>query len=398
MKIYYNESNKNWWHEQKGQMLTFGIDNTIIPIEDINDKTTDIVSFDIEPFHTQVVLTIGILTKNSKKSGEISGNLSLFRSLHMYLLEHGILSYVITVEDLLKQENCGYIYSSNHRKWKKISVPLPHIVYNRIPLHSFESSQSFQKIKDIFSNYQIIMFNPSFIDKYEMYSAFQQHERLKPLLPQTIVITNFKAFAEFFHTHKSIYLKPRKGNRGNGIYTLSQNKDGTLQLKSPNYIESYPSLISYWNIHEKQLHLKKYIAQQAILPKRKNGHRYDYRLLVHYENGFFKLSGKGVRMSQTQEITTHVPKGGKLYPYHEVTTESLDEQLAEIAHLCGTVLTKELGFIGEFSIDLGESETGELFIYEVNSKPMQFDEVDIEENRLVQLKKLFIELMNLKSN
>ena len=77
-----------------------------------------------------------------------------------------------------------------------------------------------------------------------------------------------------------------------------------------------------------------------------------------------------------------------------MTTESLDEQLAEIAHLCGIVLTKEWGFIGEFSIDLGESETGDLFIYEVNSKPMQFDEADIEANRLFQLKQLFIELMD----
>lgn len=394
MKVYYNELTNNWWHEQKGLKLKFGADNTAIPFE-YNDKTTDVIGFDLKPFHTNQIATIGILTiKNSKHDSELSGNLSLFRSLHMYLLENGIFSYVLTVEDLLKQENSGYIYSNKHQKWQQIFVPLPHIVYNRIPLRSFESSLSFQKIKELFSHYQIIMFNPSFIDKYEMYLAFKQHEKLKQLLPQTIVITNFKAFAAFFHIHKTIYLKPREGNRGNGIYTLSQNEDGFFQLKSPNHIESYPSLFSYWSLHKKQLHTKKYLAQQAILPKRKNGHRYDYRLLVHYENKLFKLSGKAVRMSQTQEITTHVPRGGKLYPYHKVTTEILDEQLAEIAHLCGTVLTKELGFIGEFSIDLGESETGQLFIYEVNSKPMKFDEADIEANRLFQLKQLFIELMN----
>ena len=81
---------------------------------------------------------------------------------------------------------------------------------------------------------------------------------------------------------------------------------------------------------------------------------------------------------------------------NKVSTERVDQQLAEIAQTCGTVLSKQLGFIGEFSIDLGESETGELFIYEVNSKPMQFDEVDIEANRLLHLKKLFIELTSQK--
>lgn len=396
MKIYYNELNQNWWHEHKGQKLTFGVNQTIIPYQYM-EKTSDVINFHVIPFHPDEIVTIGILTtQHTKNSGEISGNLSLFRSLQMYLLEHGIFSYVLTIEDLLKQENCGYIYSNKLQKWQKILVPLPHIVYNRIPSRSIESSSSFQEIKDLFSNEQIKVFNPSFIDKYEMYAIFKQHEKLQLLLPQTIVITNFEAFATFLHKHKSIYLKPREGNRGNGIYTLTQNKDGSLQLNSPHHHESFPSLLTYWNRYENQLHSKKYIAQQAIVPKKKNGHRYDYRLLVHYENSLFKLTGKAVRMAQMQEITTHVTKGGKIYPYHKVSTSSVDQQLAEIAQNCGTVLTKHLGFVGEFSIDLGESETGELFIYEVNSKPMQFDEIDIEANRLLQLKKLFIELMDFK--
>ena len=146
-------------------------------------------------------------------------------------------------------------------------------------------------------------------------------------------------------------------------------------------------------------HVRKTTSSKEIFspashsPKKKDGHRYDYRLLVHYENGLFKITGKAVRMAQIQEITTHVPKGGKIYPYQQVMTKAVDGQLTALAQTCGTVLSKQLGFIGEFSIDLGENEAGEFFIYEVNSKPMQFDEVDIEKNRLFHLKKLFIELI-----
>ena len=89
-----------------------------------------------------------------------------------------ILSYVLTIEDLLNQENCGYIYSNKHQKWQKISVPLPHIVYNRIPLRSIESSLPFQQLKETFISQKIIMFNPCFIDKYEMYTTFKQHKKL----------------------------------------------------------------------------------------------------------------------------------------------------------------------------------------------------------------------------
>jgi glutathione synthase/RimK-type ligase-like ATP-grasp enzyme len=397
MKLYYDESNNSWWHEETGVKLTFGVNQEPISFQR-SKATSNAISFDVTPFQTHKIITVGILTtQNLKNECGISGNLPLFRSLHLYLLEHGIFSYVFTVEDAVKQENLGYVYCSKLQKWKKISIPLPHVVYNRIPLRSFESSPPFQQMKETFAKHGIIMFNPSFIDKYEMYAAFKNHVNLKPFLPQTIVITNFNALAAFFHNHKTIYLKPREGNRGNGIYTLSQNQDGSLQLKSPNHSESFSSLLAYWNMYEKQLQEKKYLAQQAISPKKRDGHRYDYRLLVHYENGLFKLTGKAVRMAQIQEITTHVPKGGKIYPYHKVMTKEVDGQLTELAQTCGTVLSKQLGFIGEFSIDLGENEAGELFIYEVNSKPMQFDEVDIEKNRLFQLKKLFIELMQGKA-
>jgi glutathione synthase/RimK-type ligase-like ATP-grasp enzyme len=392
MKIFYHEATKSWSHEQDGFVLTFGANQVNIPYHQ-NQLTSDVSSFEVEPFHSHEILTVGILTTvNSKNEIGIGGNLPLFQSLHLYLLKHGIFSYVFTTEDALNEQNSGYIYSSHSSKWEKIHVPLPHIVYNRIPLRSYESLLPFQQLKTKLTKHKILMFNPCFIDKYEMYSTFKQHKKLKQLLPQTIMVTHFHTFTSFFHTHKNIYLKPREGNRGNGIYTLTQKQDGSLQLESPTHVECYPDLEAYWNMYKEQLQAKKYVAQQAITPKKKNGHRYDYRLLVHYENGLFKLSGKAVRMSQTQEITTHVPRGGKLYPYHEVTTQALDQQLADIAQTCGIVLSKQLGFIGEFSIDLGENEAGKLFIYEVNSKPMQFDEADIEANRLFQLKNLFIEL------
>ncbi|MFD6439689.1 YheC/YheD family protein, partial [Peribacillus sp. NPDC060186] len=96
--------------------------------------------------------------------------------------------------------------------------------------------------------------------------------------------------------------------------------------------------------------------------------------------------------SQTQEITTPTPRGGKLFPYKKIQSRKLNRKLADIAQKCGLALSKKFGFLGEFSIDIGEDSTGSLFIYEVNSKPMQFDEEEIEASRLLHLKNLFIEL------
>ena len=46
----------------------------------------------------------------------------------------------------------------------------------------------------------------------------------------------------------------------------------------------------------------------------------------------------------------------------------------------------------EVWLSIGEDTSGALYIYEVNSKPMQFDEEEIEASRLLHLKNLFIEL------
>ena len=154
MKIFYNESNKSWWHNQAGLEFTFGVNKIMIPYQN-SKPTSEMISLELEPSHNHEIIAIGILTTQNSKNGiGISGNLSLFRSLQMYLLEQRILSYVLTIEDLLNQENCGYIYSNKHQKWQKVSVPLPHIVYNRIPLRSIESSLPFQQLKETFISQQ----------------------------------------------------------------------------------------------------------------------------------------------------------------------------------------------------------------------------------------------------
>ncbi|MCC5399972.1 hypothetical protein LMQ13_13720, partial [Staphylococcus aureus] len=64
---------------------------------------------------------------------------------------------------------------------------------------------------------------------------------------------------------------------------------------------------------------------------------------------------------------------------------------------CGEVLTKKYGFIGEFSIDACVDKEGNYYLFEVNAKPMLFDEVEIEEKRCQQLVKLFYTQTNFPS-
>ena len=390
MNIFYDISSGRWSHNEEDMQLYAGAANKEIPFK---QDTQDQALFPITLFPGNRVLVVGILTSlDPKKESGIGGNLTLFQNLSQYLSNHGILAYVFTVESLLSHYMKGFIYSPQTNTWNEVKSPLPDIVYNRIPKRGFETSESFQELLSFFKEHQIILFNPHFLDKYLMYEALTEDGSLARHLPSTIDLSDPNQLADFFHFHKHIYLKPCKGSQGKGIYTLLEKPDGTLQFNSLKHQELYPDFSAFWETNKASLKKRGYLAQRAVIPKKLNGHRYDYRILVHYENGFYKVTGKGVRMSQTQEITTHTPRGGKLFPYQQLQTRQLNRKLANIAQRCGIILSRKFGFLGEFSIDIGEDTSGALFIYEVNSKPMQFDEEEIEASRLLHLKNLFIEL------
>ncbi|MFJ8069244.1 YheC/YheD family protein [Peribacillus sp. NPDC096447] len=390
MNIFYDIPTENWYHNQENAELFAGSAEEVISY---NKEHTNQPLIPITIFPGNRMLAVGILTvSNPKKESGLGGNLTLFRDLSLYLLKHGILAYVFTEKALHSESMRGYVFSSISNKWIECKVPFPDIVYNRIPSRSYEASGEFQQLIKFLKEYRMNLFNPCFIDKYVMFEALMEEGSLTNHLPPTMVLRNSGCLDAFLETYRHIYLKPCKGSQGKGIYTIIKNDDDTLLFNSLKHSESFPDFASFWETKKRELLKRSYLAQQAIIPKKLFGHRYDYRILVHYEKGFYKVTGKAVRMSQTQEITTHTPQGGKIFPYQDLQSRSLNRKLAKIAQKSGEILSKKIGFLGEFSMDIGEDESGSLFIYEVNSKPMQFDEEEIETNRLLHLKNLFIEL------
>ena len=78
-----------------------------------------------------------------------------------------------------------------------------------------------------------------------------------------------------------------------------------------------------------------------------------------------------------------------MLPYIKVKTDRHDQFFDWAVKEIGQLLTEELGYFGEFSLDAGITEKGNYVIYEVNSKPMSFDEPKIEEKRISALVDLF---------
>lgn len=334
---------------------------------------------------------IGILTAQ-KANGAIAGNGPLFIELQKKLISLNGVSFVFTPEGTTKNFIIGYTYSLDNNRWIKEKFPYPDLVYNRIPFRKSEQNEPFQALISRLKENKIPFFNPCFIDKYELYELLKNHTVVQKFLPQTILVEDKKDLFSFLKKHTNIYLKPRQSAKGKGIFRLKLVKPSKIQLEGIENCESYKSFDHFWeNWYEKLLE-KNYLAQEEINSAEYEGYRFDFRILAHAEDNSYKLTGVGIRQAQEQGITTHIPTGGRLLPYELLQSTEHDQFIQTVVPFVGEALSEQFGFFGEFSIDAGVSKAGQYYIYEANSKPMSFDETEIEERKIVQLCRLFLQL------
>lgn len=340
---------------------------------------------------------IGIMT-SQKADGTIAGNGPLFIELQKKLISLNGISFVFIPEDAAEEYIIGYTYSPEDNRWLKKRFPYPDLVYNRIPFRKSEQNEQSQNFFSILKERNIPFFNPCFIDKYELYQLLKNHDFLKQYLPQTILVDRKKKLFSFFNKYKEIYLKPRQSSKGKGIFRLRMRGSSRIELEGINRQDSYNSFHHFWDHWNKLLLEKNYLAQEEIKSAEYEGDRFDFRILAHANNDDYVLTGVGIRQSHEQAVTTHIPAGGRLLPYKLLQSDGHDQFFQTIVPHVGKALSEQFGYFGEFSIDAGVSKTGQYYLYEVNSKPMSFDETEIEEGKIEQLCHLFMQLAGFRND
>jgi len=389
MRLYYDHWHDLWYQRESKDRISFGKNK--VPLPTFNDGK-DLFSFDLNLVNGSVGPLIGIMASLSK-NGAVLGNIPLFKTLQQEAMKNGGVSVVFAPEEIKNERLSGFIFIPKTESWYPVITPLPDVVYNRVPLRKTEESTAFIQATSLFEEWKIPFFNPSFIDKSTLFELGSNHPFLKPLMPETIVVNEEDLLKDFFEKHQGVYLKPALSSRGKGIF-LIRSKEGEVEFKSHNQQTIYPSFHQFWKEKSAQLLNRRYIAQMEIIPAKLDGHRFDFRIHAHDSLDGYKITGIGVRQSQKQNITTHVPNGGVLLPYERVQTKEHDQFFQELVKNVGHMLTKELGYFGEFSIDAGLTESGKYILYEVNSKPMAFDEKKIESERIRQMVALLFRKAN----
>jgi glutathione synthase/RimK-type ligase-like ATP-grasp enzyme len=333
---------------------------------------------------------VGILASKGGNNHIFRGDATVFKNIQRGLSKFGGQSFVFTTDDVEENGVIGYVYFFELMKWGKISFPFPDIIYNKISSRSEETSDEVVALKTFFEQQRKPFFNYGFFDKWETYSALSQDKEMQSYLPKTWLFTDKINISDLLKSHYSLYAKPKNGHKGSGIYKLSRKEDHYMIQSNSTTITYNEEKFRTWVSND--INRENYLLQEEIMTDKIDDCKYDLRVICLYRGNEYKPIGIGVRKATKNSFMTHVPNGGEIIPFEQVKDRCSINQIYLLANKVGTILTKAFGFVGEFSLDIGITSKGWPFLFEVNSKPMIFDEREIQNQRITELVQLFIEL------
>ncbi|KYG31083.1 YheC/YheD family endospore coat-associated protein [Priestia endophytica] len=381
--LYYNKEKECFFHKEASSLL-FGKKM----LQKAYDSDPFSYSFSVKLYQNRLGPLIGILISPRQLKTNKEVPYEYFLHLHTFLTNSRAFPFFFTAESFKDDYISGYILYQE--KWKKIKVPLPDVVYNRISSRKYEQKKKVQRLFKTLKKYNIPFFNKAFFSKEDMHDILNSHPFLKRHIPPTLFFTSKHEAQHFLKTHKKIYVKPIHGRKGKGIFIVDV-KENFYVVEDFIETRTYQTFNDFYETELAHKH-NKVILQQALPSASFQDKRYDLRLLMHRSADKFLISGIGVRQAGTQSLTTHVPKGGKIIPFENIHQEINMKQVEEIAHYCGEQLIKLHPFVGEFSIDMLKTPDNRYYVLELNAKPMIFDEEHIRTKGAENLHNLFIEL------
>lgn len=314
--------------------------------------------------------------------------------------------YVVTAPELKLTGNKvpGFRYNFSKQKWRHTFVPVPDVVYNRIPFRKNEIQPEVQQtIQACLSSNHVSLFNPSFFNKWSLFEWLNQSNVTKKYIPETQKLSSSLDLKHLLGQYPVVYLKPVKGKAGKGIMRLErQNLKGKkpsyrLCIQDDNILENrmHESISSLWQDISGRVGTKEYIMQQGIALTHFKNRAYDLRALVQKDSdGEWSVTGIGARVAGKMSITTHVPRGGSIDKPRKLLTYVFGahraDQILKRTHKAALQLARQIErssghHLGEMSMDLGIDASGRIWFFEANSKPMKFDEPKIRQKSLERM-------------
>lgn len=348
--------------------------------------------------------TIAIMTMHDQHR-PFRGNHFNFIDLIRTGKEMGAKVYVVTARDVQLSNRTikSFVYNADTKTWTKKPLPLPQVIYNRIPSRRDEQLPEVQQtIAACLKHTKLRIFNPNFFNKWTLYEWLGNAKATKKYIPATCKFAEFQDLEAMLQQYSCVYLKPVLGKAGKGIMKIDFEGFKSslpyllyIQNKKKSNLTRYGRMHVLWSKLKQQIGDEDYIIQQGITSASYKQRPFDLRVLVQKNNkGRWSLTGIGARVAGNLSITTHVPRGGSIDEPEKLLnltfgTENGKHILYQVRQSALTIarqIEKASGHnMGEMSLDLGIDTAGQIWFFEANSRPMKFDEPDIRKKSLEQI-------------
>lgn len=330
------------------------------------------------------ILTTGITMVDNQV---VSKRTSFFRhllsaqkgeGLYYFLFTPGDVDWETkTVRGMFLQEGAG------GSVWRGAVVPLPDVIYNRIPDRYSEKSATVKTFKAKLEQLtDTKMFNPSFFNKWSIHQQLLGHPFATQHIPETYVAPTVNKIQAMLQKHRMVYLKPVAGSLGLGIIKIVY-RPGTgyfcsYHNKSHNVLRRYRSLPALIQAHFPHSRLGTYLVQQGIQLIKYNDRPLDFRVHVHKNrDNQWVVAAIAAKIAGQGSVTTHVRTGGTVISGDELLRrvfhhqgESVEQTLKETAvQLAYAIESRVNQNIGELGFDIGIDESGHIWMFEANSRP-----------------------------
>ncbi len=332
--------------------------------------------------------SIGILTAGGN-DGEIGGNIAHFRRLGKMAQQMGQTMALFQVNRDGSVDPYEWV-GKRERYVPQPKLSVSPVLYNRIPSRPLEISRKIQGKMDEWESNGHVITNPHFLSKWELAKIWREEELIRGYLLETEQLVDADDLAHWLEERSSFYLKPISGKAGIGMMHLQKTAYGTHvreQLKG--------KLIDHGTMNWRELNwylgnsrrYGRYLLQEEANVATWNGRRFDVRMLLHHKpESRFSVTGMAIRSAPLGSVTTHVPNGGSRDRIDRVFADVFGNErdviiseLVSAGEAAASAIARTPGTWTELSMDASVTPDGRPILFEANSKPMKFDERDIEQ-------------------
>lgn len=313
-----------------------------------------------------------------------------FTECRRWFQERGGFFYLLPVTSFLKNEPEGFVF--DHDEWQKVSVPLPHVIYNRSHSRKVEKHTLYESALRRIENQSVHLFNSSFLSKDIVHTYLQSHSQLQSHLPETG--QGLDRLDEMLSIHKDIFIKSVNGSKGRYIIRIQKREKDYLVFQnsfSSKRTLTFPTYSSLYRQLQSWCRSSCYIVQQTIPFMKVKEQPLDFRFLCHKNRkGSWTVISTVARIASEKQFVANIDQGGRMEPPLSILTSLFPHadsglifsNMKALSLSASAFLSEHLkGHYAEFGIDIGVDSEGKPWIIEINSKPSKKTFVDNERIR-----------------